>query len=88
MWMEALPERTELSGPRSRAHLVVLAGEIGRWSEETRRPLSLLAKAKPPVLRKRFAVSLLLRFGVVLGDVPSTHEVVNDLRHAGHSFLL
>ena len=42
-------ERTypELSGPRSRARLVVLAGEIGgRWSEETRRFLSLLAKAK------------------------------------------
>ena len=39
-----LKERThpELMGPRRRARLVVLAGETGgRWSEETRRFLSL-----------------------------------------------
>ena len=41
-------ERTcpELVGPRRRARLVVLAGEVGRrWSEETRRFPSLLARA-------------------------------------------
>ena len=105
-------ERTypELSGPRSRARLVVLAGEIGgRWSEETRRFLSLLAKAKarsePPILKKRAEQAWRLRWGAILGcaaarafaasllelrsgggadgDVPSTHEVVNDHRHAG-----
>ena len=42
-------ERTypEFVGPRSRARLVVLAGEVmGRWSPETRSFLSKLAKAK------------------------------------------
>ena len=107
-----LKERTypELTGPRSRARLVVLAGEIGgRWSEETRRFLSLLAKAKtrsePPILKKRAEQAWRLRWGAILGcaaarsfaasllelrhgggadgDVPSTHDVVNDFRHAG-----
>ena len=47
-WLQPEGERRgrELSGPRSRAPLVVLAGKIrGRWSKETRF-LSLLAKAK------------------------------------------
>ena len=37
----------ELEGPRSRARLVVLAGEVGgRWSAETMSFLGLLAKAR------------------------------------------
>ena len=37
----------ELVGPRSRARLVVLAGEVaGRWSEETKSFIRHLAKAK------------------------------------------
>ena len=37
----------ELKGPRSRARLVVLAGEVGgRWSAETMSFLGLLAKAR------------------------------------------
>ena len=53
-------ERTyrELVGPRSRAKLVVLAGEVGgRWSAETSTFLRLLAatraRSETPVLRKR-----------------------------------
>ena len=105
-------ERTypELVTPRARARLVVLAGEVGgRWSEETRRFLSLLAKAKarsePHILRKRVEQAWRLRWGGILacaaarafaaslldlrlaggvdGDVPASHEVVNELRHAG-----
>ena len=105
-------ERThpELVTPRARARLVVLAGEMGgRWSEETRRFLSLLAKAKarsePHILRKRVEQAWRLRWGGILacaaarafaaslldlrlasgvdGDVSASHEVVNELRHAG-----
>ena len=37
----------ELAGPRGRARLVVLAGEVGgRWSEETRDFLNQLARGK------------------------------------------
>ena len=37
----------ELVAPRARARLVVWAGKVnGRWSEETRAFLSLLAKGK------------------------------------------
>ena len=44
-------ERTpELVGPRRRARLVVLAGEVaGRWSDETCRFLSLSRKLRPTV---------------------------------------
>ena len=109
-----LKERTypELVGPRRRARLVVLAGEIGgRWSEETRKFLSLLAKAKarsePPILKRRAEQAWRMRWGAILscaaarafaasllelkhgggvdGDVPSTHDVVNDFRHTGLS---
>ena len=108
------PERTnpELVGTRRRARLVVLAGEIGgRWSEETRRFLSLLAKAKarsePPILKRRAEQAWRMRWGAILscaaarafaasllelkhgggvdGDVPSTHDVVNDFRYTGLS---
>ena len=66
-------ERTypELAGPRTRAKLVVLAGEVaGRWSTETLTFLSKLAKAKsrdqPRLLRRRAAQAVrhsLLRSG-------------------------
>ena len=52
-------ERThpELANPRGRARLVVLAGEVGGRSEETREFLTLLAKAQercdPTILRKK-----------------------------------
>ena len=53
-------ERTypELSGTQGRAKLVVLAAEVGgRWSEETRCFISLLARAKvrslPKIIRAR-----------------------------------
>ena len=68
-----LKERTypELVGPHRRARLVVLAGEIGgRWSEETRRFLSLLAKAKarsePPILKRRAEQAWRMRWGAIL----------------------
>ena len=72
-------ERTypELVGPHGRARLVVLAGEVGgRWSEETRRFLSLLARAKarsePHILQKRVEQAWRMRWGSILGcgDVP------------------
>ena len=53
----------ELVGPRSRARLVVLAGEVaGRWSEETKSFIRHLAKAKargePPLMRRRMASAM------------------------------
>ena len=66
-------ERTypELVGPRRRAGLVVLAGEVaGRWSDETRRFLSLLAKAKargePHLLRRRAEQAWRMRWSAIL----------------------
>ena len=66
-------ERTypELVGPRSRARLVVLAGEVGgRWSAETAMFLRLIAKAKartePPVLRLRAELAWRARWGSIL----------------------
>ena len=71
-------ERTypELVGPRRRARLVVLAGEVGgRWSEETRQFLSLLAKAKarpePPILQKRMEQAWRMRWGSILSCGPA-----------------
>ena len=66
-------ERTypELVSPRSRARLVVLAGEVGgRWSEETRVFLRLLARAKarsePVILRQRVEQAWRMRWPAIL----------------------
>ena len=66
-------ERTypELVGRRSRARLVVLAGEVGgRWSEETQTFLRILARAKarsePPTLRKRAEQAWRMRWAATL----------------------
>ena len=66
-------ERTypELVGRRSRARLVVLAGEVGgRWSEETQTFLRILARAKarsePPILRKRVEQAWRMRWAATL----------------------
>ena len=67
------PERTypELSGTQGRARLVVLAAEVGgRWSEETRCFISLLARAKvrslPKIIRARAHQSWHFRWGSIL----------------------
>ena len=66
-------ERTypELVGRRARARLVVIAVEVGgRWSEEARRFLSQLAKARArgenKLLRKRAEQAWRLRWGSLL----------------------
>ena len=66
-------ERTypELVDRRSRARLVVLAGEVGgRWSEETQTFLRILARAKarsePPILRKRLEQAWRMRWAATL----------------------
>ena len=66
-------ERTyrELSGTQGRARLVVLAAEVGgRWSEETRCFISLLARAKvrslPKIIRARAQQSWHFRWGSIL----------------------
>ena len=66
-------ERTypKLLGGRARSKLVVLAVEVGgRWSEETRMFLSLLARAKVrgenPLLRERVQQAWRLRWGALL----------------------
>ena len=66
-------ERTypELVGPRGRARLVVLAGEVGgRWSAETMSFLSQLAKAKtrhePHILRQRVQQAWRSRWQAIL----------------------
>ena len=61
----------ELVAHRARARLVVWAGEVnGRWSEETRMFLSLLAKARArsetPVMRCRVEQAWRLRWGAML----------------------
>ena len=61
----------ELIGPRGRARLVVLAGDVGgRWSEETRSFLTQLAKAKsrqePPILRRRAEQAWRMRWQSIL----------------------
>ena len=61
----------ELIGPNARCRLVVLAGETGgRWSEETRSFVGLLAKAKSCevlwVLKKRVEQSWWFRWGSLL----------------------
>ena len=61
----------ELLGRRARAKLVVLAVEVGgRWSEETRTFLSLLARAKARsenhLLRNRVQQAWRLRWGSLL----------------------
>ena len=58
----------ELVGRRGRARLVVLAVEVcGRWSQETQRFFSSLARAEarsvPPLLRKRVEQAWRLRWG-------------------------
>ena len=82
--------------------MAALVGEVGgRWSEETRRFISLLAKAKvksepanhedkdDAILScadaRAYAASLLelKHAGGADGDVPPTHEVVNEFRQAG-----
>ena len=67
-------ERTcpELVGPRARARLVVLAGEVGgRWSQEVNTFVRLLAIAKarcePSILRRRVEQAWRLRWGHHLG---------------------
>ena len=88
-------ERTypELVGPRSRARLVVLAGEVGgRWSGETSSFLRLLAAAKarpePPILQKRAECAWRSQWAAILScaaarafDVPLLHEVMHEWRH-------
>ena len=60
----------ELVGPHRRARLVVLAGEVGGRSDETRSFISLLAKAKsraePFLLRRRIEQAWRLRWGAML----------------------
>ena len=61
----------ELVAPRARTRLVVWAGEVnGRWSEETRAFLSLLAKAtarsETPVMRRRVEQAWRMRWGAIL----------------------
>ena len=59
-------ERTypELVGPRSRARLVVLTGEVGgRWSAETAKAK---ARTEPPVLRLRAELAWRARWGSIL----------------------
>ena len=58
-------------GPRSRARLVVLAGEVGgRWSAETMSFLGLLAKARArsetSLLRRRVEQAWRIRWGSML----------------------
>ena len=86
-----LRERTypELVGPRRRARLVVLAGEVGgRWSEETRRFLSLLARkarSEPPILQKRVEQAWRMRWGSILGCVAARVHAASllELKHGG-----
>ena len=88
----------ELVGLRSRARLVVLAGEVGgRWSAETMSYLGLLAKARTrsethlksrrveQAWRIPFAASLLeQRVSIGCdGKAPVSHEVVADHWYAG-----
>ena len=61
----------ELVGPRSRAKLVVLAGEVGgRWSEETATFLRLLAVARArsesTLMRRRAEQAWRMRWGGML----------------------
>ena len=61
----------ELVGPRSRAKLVVLAGEVGgRWSEETATFLRLLAVARArsesALMRRRAEQAWRMRWGGML----------------------
>ena len=61
----------ELVGPRGRARLVVLAGEVGgRWSEETRDFLNQLARGKvrhePAILRRRVQLAWRMRWQAIL----------------------
>ena len=61
----------EFSGPRSRARLLVLAGEVaGRWSKETLTFLSKLAKAKscsePQLLKRRAEQAWRMRWCSIL----------------------
>ena len=61
----------ELAGQHGRARLVVLASEVGgRWLEECRQLLCLLAKAKvrsePKIMRSRAKQAWLLRWGSIL----------------------
>ena len=64
----------ELVGPRSRARLVVLAGEVAvRWSEETKSFIRHLAKAKargePPLMRRRIEQAMTYLGQSYLGPV-------------------
>ena len=77
-------------GPRRRARLVVLAGEIGgRWSEETRRFLSLLAKAKarsePPILKRRAEQAWRVRWGAIWSCAAASTFAASllELKHGG-----
>ena len=71
-----------VGGPRRRARLVVLAREIGgRWSEETRKFLFIMHG------QGCFFVGAETRRRCD-GDVPSTHDVVNDFRHCHNCSVL
>ena len=66
--MRAYPE---LAGPRGRARLLVLAGEVGgRWSEETRDFLNQLARGKvrhePAVMKRRVRQAWRMRWQAIL----------------------
>ena len=85
----------ELVGRRARARLVVLAVEVGgRWSPETQKFLSLLARARARaegwLLRRRAEMAWRLRCvgsghiasGTSAGlcETPALHEIERDLR--------
>ena len=60
----------ELVGPHRRAHLVVLALEVGRWSRETQAFVTQLARAKArgetQLMRQRVEQGWRLRWGSIL----------------------
>ena len=88
-------------GPRARARLVVLGIEVaGRWSEEARQFVGLLAKAKARregwLLRRRAEQAWRMRWSSLIagsvaprpsgadGDTPLTHDVEQDFQHVDH----
>ena len=84
-------ERTypELVGPRGRARLVVLAGEVGgRWCPETRAFLSQFARAKarhePRILRQGAAgLEIAVASDLVMRSRESIREVVAGIVGSG-----
>ena len=78
----------ELAGQHGRARLVVLASEVGgRWSEECRQFLCLLAKAKvrnePKIMRSRTEQVWLLRWGSILACSSSRAFAMSLLERRG-----